>query len=335
MDEEREVGRDGLVLVVRKSAFGLPTACPACLSAYIYLRFAQVHFNTHYNVINPDSEDIPSFEYGDYAGFNSERGGVIELLKEEGVVDLDSKIPSHTFPDWLASKAMISSWLSDATLFELWIKPSDNIASEIYFADLPWPIGKILHWKQRRAVREWLGITSSNSHDKEAVLYQNAAAAYESLSTKLGEQSFFFENRPTSLDAIFLGHALFVLQTSTDSSVMRRELMKHDNLIRYAENLKNEFLESEGSTSIPRFPSEPASSSKAGKSRTSHGGAKYKGSKENAKKERTEEEKIFRKRAKYFLITQFVAVIVFLTLMGGSSEDDVELEDEDGMIVDD
>jgi hypothetical protein len=48
--------------------------------------------------------------------------------------------------------------------------------------------------------------------------------------------------------------------------------------------------------------------------------------KPKAKKERTEEEKKFRRRTKYFLATQLVAVLVFLSIMGGV--DSSELEDE-------
>jgi metaxin len=55
MEQQEGEGGDGLVLVVRKSAHGLPTACPVCLPAYIYLRLANISFNTHYNLVNPDS----------------------------------------------------------------------------------------------------------------------------------------------------------------------------------------------------------------------------------------------------------------------------------------
>lgn len=50
--------------------------------------------------------------------------------------------------------------------------------------------------------------------------------------------------------------------------------------------------------------------------------------KSQPKRERTPEEKNFRRKAKYFLITQMVAVLVFLSLLGGS--DDTEADDADG-----
>ncbi|EEE65164.1 hypothetical protein OsJ_20266 [Oryza sativa Japonica Group] len=55
--------------------------------------------------------------------------------------------------------------------------------------------------------------------------------------------------------------------------------------------------------------------------------------KPRAKKERTEEEKKFRRKAKYFLATQLVAVLLFLSLMGGA--DSSELDDEDGVDYED
>lgn len=60
-------------------------------------------------------------------------------------------------------------------------------------------------------------------------------------------------------------------------------------------------------------------------------GRKITGSKPKTKpkKERTEEEKKFRRRAKYFLAAQFISVLVFLSLFGGSDTADVEFEEED------
>lgn len=57
---------------------------------------------------------------------------------------------------------------------------------------------------------------------------------------------------------------------------------------------------------------------------------KFVGSKPKTKpkKEKTEEEKTFKRRAKYFLATQLIAVLVFVSLLGGSDSGDVELDDD-------
>lgn len=57
--------------------------------------------------------------------------------------------------------------------------------------------------------------------------------------------------------------------------------------------------------------------------------------KSKPKREKTEEDKKFRRRAKYFLVTQLVAVLVFLSLLGGSDATEVELDvDDDGVDYD-
>lgn len=263
-------------------------------------------------------------EFGDYVAFNNEKGGVIECLKEDSIVDLDSKLPSLSVPEWVSTKAMISTWLAEAVQYELWVASDGSIANKIYFSDLPWPIGKILHWKQTRAVKQLCGITSLNAVEKEAEIYRKANIAYDALSTRLGAQEFLFDSRPTTVDAIFLGHALFVLHALPDTSVLRNSILKHANLVKYAEYLKTDFLEASSSSSIPRSRFDASSSSSMPRKSAS---SRWRSEpKPKAKRERTEEEKIFRRRAKYFLATQLVAVIVFLSLFGGAdgSEDGSE-----------
>lgn len=256
--------------------------------------------------------------------YNNEKGGVLESLKEDGIIDLDSQL--HAIPEWLSMKVMISTWLEEAIMYELWVCSDGSSAKKIYYSDLPWPIGKILYFKQIHAVKQLLGITKDNAERREEEIHRRATIAYGALSTRLGEQTFFFENRPSGVDALFLGHALFTLQALPDTSVLRSKLLEHSNLVQYAEKLKTEFMEAgSSSSSVPRFPAEPSSStSRRGPSNWSSK------AKSKPKREKTEEEKTFRRRAKYFLVTQLVAVLVFLSLLGVSGGDnEVDLDDED------
>jgi metaxin len=99
--------------------------------------------------------------------FNNEKGGVIEYLKDEKIVDLNSNFPSVSSTTVQETKAMVSTWLADALLYELWVASDGSIANDIYFSDLAWPIGKILHWKKTRHVKQQLGITKLNAAEKE------------------------------------------------------------------------------------------------------------------------------------------------------------------------
>lgn len=319
MDEVNR--REKLTVVVRKACFDLPTACPACLPVYCYLKFAKIPFNVEYNLAYPDSDQIPYIESGTYVAYNNEKGGVIESLKEDGIVDLDSEV--HSKPEWISMKAMINSCLTDAIMYELWLVPDGSPAHKIYYSALAWPIGKILHSMQKRTGQQRLGITKDNVERIEGEIYKNATNAYNALSTWLGEESFFFENRPTSLDAMFLGHALFTLHALPETSALRAKLLDHGNLVRYVTKHKREFIDAGFSSSVPPYQLDPSSSTP--RQNASNWSSKPKS---KPKKEKTEQEKTFRRRAKYFLVTQLVAVLVFLSLLGGSDDAEVEVDDD-------
>ncbi|XP_020409370.1 mitochondrial outer membrane import complex protein METAXIN isoform X2 [Prunus persica] len=300
-------------LVVRKPCFGLPTACPSCLPVFFYLKFANVPFHLAYNLTYPDSDKIPYIESGEYVTYNNEKGGIIERLKEDRIADLDTEL--HSVPEWISTKAMISSWLADAIKYELWLGTDGSSAETIYYSDLPWPIGKILFLKQLHKVKQELGITKDNSEKIEEQTYKRASLAFGALSSRLEEQNFLFENRPSSLDALFLGQALITLQALPETSVLRSKLLEHENLVRYVDRLKTEFVDAGSSSSVPNYPSSAAP----------RRGSKPKS---KPKREKTKEEKSFQRRSKYFLVAQLVSVVLFVTLMARADDAEIELDDE-------
>ncbi|XP_042939692.1 mitochondrial outer membrane import complex protein METAXIN-like isoform X1 [Carya illinoinensis] len=326
MEEGVNSERDEYTLVARKPGFGLPTACPSCLPVYIYLKFAQLPFLLDFNCTYPDSDQIPYIESGDYVAYNNENGGVIESLKKDGIVDLDSEFCS--LPEWISTKAMVSSWLEDALMYELWVDGTS--AEKIYYNDLPWLIGKVLFLKQVHSVKQCLGITKDNDEQKEEEIYKRANIVYGALSTRLGEQNFFFENRPSSVDAIFLAHALLTLKALPETSVLRTKLLEHGNLVKYAEKLELELIEAgSSSSSVPSFQTDPPTSS-------SRRGPPNWSSKPRSKpkRQKTEEDKTFRRRAKYFLATQLVAVLLFFSFISRSDEE-MEIDEDEGYVYDD
>ncbi|KAK4483748.1 hypothetical protein RD792_010950 [Penstemon davidsonii] len=315
MENVRVEREEELTLVARKPFFGLPTACSTSLPVYIYLKFSKIPFTLEFKNNYPDSDQIPFVECGDYVAYNNVNGGVIKTLKEDKIVDLDSDISST--PEWVSMKAMVESWLKDAVLYELWVGSDGKAAHSIYYSDLPWPIGKVLHFKQVRAVKQLLAITSSNAEEREQEIYDRASMVYKALSSKLEEESFFFE-RPTSLDAVFLGHVLFTLHALPETSILKSKLLEHPNLVTNAEKLKSVYIDSNSPSADPS-----SSASRRGPSRWSSK-PEYK----SPKREKTEEEKQFRRRSTYFLASQFIAVLVFITIFGGSEDGDV---DDDGI----
>ncbi|KAJ7955818.1 mitochondrial outer membrane import complex protein METAXIN-like [Quillaja saponaria] len=291
MEEMNE--RESYTLVVRKPCFGLPTACPSSLSVYIYLKFAQIPFHLDFNLTYPDSDQIPYFEAGNYVAYHNEGGGVIECLKRDDIVDLDTEL---LFPSGMD------------------INKSDGQLMAYRSIDIRTLGGKFTQVKQQ------LGITKDNIELKEKEIYRRANIAYQALSTRLGEQNYF-DNRPSSLDAIFLAHALITLQALHETSVLRSKLLQYDNLVRYADKLKAELIEAgSSSSSAPHFQADPLASTR------SRGPSNSK-PKSKPKRQKTEEEKTFKRRGKYFVAAQLVAIFLFLSFMGRADDAEVEFDD--------
>ncbi|XP_015959982.1 mitochondrial outer membrane import complex protein METAXIN [Arachis duranensis] len=311
-------------LVVRKPCFGLPTGCPQCLSAFIYLKLSKFPFTLDFHLNYPDSEQIPYFEAGDSVVYNDVKDGIIEgLKKEEGVGDLDDGVSS--LPEWIPTKVMLTTWLADALEYELWVGCDSSSAYSIYYFDLPWPIGKVLFWKKAHWVKQKHGITKDNGEVKEEEIYGRANSAYDALSMWLEDENYLFQNRSSSMDAIFLSHALVVLHALPESSTLRMKFSEHTNLVRYVQQHKRELIEAGTSPSYdPSFSSDAPSSASRAHS-TSSSKAK---SKQKSKREETKEEKTFRRRAKYFVVAQLVAVVLFLSIMSGYGGGDGEIDDD-------
>ncbi|KAK9143230.1 hypothetical protein Syun_012630 [Stephania yunnanensis] len=221
------------------------------------------------DIINESLDQIPYVEYGEYVAYNNEKGGVIESLKEDGLVDLDSGHPSYDAVEW---RAIVRSWLTDAAMYELWIG-SDG-ARHIRYISL------ISHGLLER----------------------------------------------------------FSTISKLEALTLRTKLLEHSNLVRYTENFKAEFLKAGSSSSIPRSPYEPSSSFTPKRGTPPNWGKRrVMGTKPKSKpkREKTEEEKTFKRRAKYFVATQQIAILVFMYLLGGSDEVNLDVDDDDGMNYDD
>ena len=112
------------------------------------------------------AEDLPTLEYREKAVFSGEGGGIVEFLKAEDITDLDAGFSNEEIAQIRALSALVESHLQNALLCELWSNENKKIAQRIYFKALPWPINRILHWKQQMRNRELLGLRKFNMESR-------------------------------------------------------------------------------------------------------------------------------------------------------------------------
>lgn len=100
MDDQKN---KGLVLVARKPGFGLPAACPSCLPVYLYLLFAMVSFDMHFDIFRLNSGlfllhlSLIFYLSIFISGFSS---GLDILLKKEKEMGFESWLESRTSISW-------------------------------------------------------------------------------------------------------------------------------------------------------------------------------------------------------------------------------------------
>ncbi|PRQ17106.1 putative metaxin, glutathione S-transferase domain-containing protein [Rosa chinensis] len=203
-----------------------------------------------------------------------------------------------TYPDsgLLMQSGMTSGW-------ELMVPRS---AQSIYCSDLPWPIGKILFLKQVYNVKQQLGITKDNAEEIEEQIYKKASIAFGALSSRLVDQMFLYEKRPSSLDDVFLSQALITLQALPETSILRSKLLEYENLVGYASRIM-ELFDAGTSSSVPGFHAYPSSSAL----RRDPSNLRSK-PKPKTKREKTKEE-VLKRRARYVFIALLVSIVLFVT----------------------
>jgi metaxin len=257
----------------------------------------------------------------------------LEFLKREKIADLDAALTEGERAELESCKAMVESWIVDASLYEIWMRDNDKAVRKVYFAALPMGLSYALDLKQRHSVMQRLGVTTENAKSRGDELLRKAGMAYQALSVRLQDQKLFFGDRPTSLDALVLGHLLFHLNVSLEVSNLREEISKYPNLVTYAQSLKSQLLGGDdgvpmgsafGNPKAPPRPPPPPPTSTTHQSSSPDTSGKEK----PANKSRNDKDKLFKKRAKYFVIAQFVAILIYVVFAGIDFEDDAQ--DDDG-----
>jgi metaxin len=106
---------------------------------------------------------------------------------------------------------LVESRLQEALQYSLWLEEENYRAyRQVYGAALPFPLNRILAYV---AVKRLEAQFKSQEIDQvliRAEVYRHAEQAYSALAVKLGDQRYFFGDRPTGLDAAVLAHLLFL-----------------------------------------------------------------------------------------------------------------------------
>ncbi len=161
---------------------------------------------------------------------------IIDYLKTEKEADLDSwlteeqralaHLVTKSLDENLYWCLVYSRWVHQET----WLKVKEN-----FFAGMSFPLKQILPPILRGGVKSSIKKQGMGRHSEGEVL-AIANKSFASLETILGDQDYFFGNRPCSLDAVVYGHVACFISSQLDNR-FNQEARKYNKLVEFCNRI--------------------------------------------------------------------------------------------------
>ena len=222
-------------------AFGLADASPFVLKVDVYLRMAGLEFERKSAISNlrqAPKGKLPYIVEGDKVIADS--AFILDYLNVKPNVVMSSALsPEQRAQAYLYAKSldenlywclMYSRWISAETWPQI---------KQVFFGDLPFPLNHGMSWLVRKNVRAAIYKQGMGRHSEDEVK-QIFVYTLDSLSTLLGTNAYFMNDKPSFLDACVYGFlAEFILATIDNefNAIAKR----YENLARYCRQIHQQY----------------------------------------------------------------------------------------------
>ncbi|XP_032080257.1 metaxin-2 isoform X2 [Thamnophis elegans] len=125
-------------------------------------------------------------------------------------------------------------WCDDATVQE--------ITHPRYGSPYPWPLNRILAYQKQWEVQRKMKAVGWGNKSLDQVL-EDVDQCCQALSQRLGTQLYFFNKKPTELDALVFGHLFTILTTQLISDELLEKVKGYRNLIAFCKRIEQHYFE--------------------------------------------------------------------------------------------
>jgi metaxin len=223
--------KGSLILYQHSPAWGLPSSDPSCIAIQAYLKILGLNYEV-VNCDNPHLSPTLSLPVLEVVGTQELFGGTERILQH-----VQEKL-HHTADEHLnrRQKAALHPWiyllehkLYNALLYNWWAinENAEEVAKLRHFNTDSFPLKYLLFVVKRRHTLAYL---NANRLTDEDALLNDATECYQSLSDLLGENNYFFGDKPSTLDAFVFGHLSVHLVAPMSSHNLSEALHKFPNL---------------------------------------------------------------------------------------------------------
>jgi len=216
----------------------------ACFSVQSFLHLAGLDFSVTMrgNAENMSpSGRVPFIRAGNF--IVAEMDPIIAFVNSKGI-SLTAHLDQSQKADMRAYMSLVNNVLGNAELYVTWMDEvtRKEVTEPRNGAIHPWPLNQVLNWKKRRSVVKRLSALQWTGKSLEEV-YQEVDTCCKALSERLDNKNFFFDARPTELDALVFGHLFAILTTPLPDNRLKTIVRKYQNLVTLCEKVERDYFE--------------------------------------------------------------------------------------------
>lgn len=225
-----------------------------CLAVQAFLHMAQLEFgiemraNTEH--MSPSGR-VPFIRAGAFVV--SEMDPIVAFVNTKGI-SLTAHLDSSQRADMRAYMSLVNNVLGNAELYLMWVDDITyrEVTKPRYGSVYPWPLNHALTWQRRAQICKRLGALGWSKKSPEEV-YIEVENCCQALSERLDNQTYFFNNKATELDALVFGHLFTILTTPLPDNRLASIVRQFKNLVDLCQGIDKEFFDRLNSTGSETF----------------------------------------------------------------------------------
>ncbi|CAE1276714.1 MTX [Acanthosepion pharaonis] len=214
-----------------------------CLSVKTFLHMCGLNFNLELRVnaeeMSPSGK-VPFIKVG--AFLISELDPIIAFVNTKGF-HISKHLSDTQQSEMRAYMALVENVLVNAELYLSWCH--EDVYYEItkprYSSCYPWPINLILPLKKFAEIKSRLSSIGWYNKSFEDVC-EEINTCCQALSERLGNQAYFFGDKPTELDALVFGHLFTLITTDLPVTKFAEVIQKYENLVDFCDKIEDTYF---------------------------------------------------------------------------------------------
>ncbi|XP_039608227.1 metaxin-1-like [Polypterus senegalus] len=247
-----------------KGDWDLPSVDPDCLTVLAYARFSGAPLKVH-KITNPwksPTGGLPALKTKDDGYISQPHKMIIHFRKQKYNADYD--LSAKEGADTLAFICLMEEKFLPALIYTLWVDSKNyvDVTRRWYAENIPFPLNFFLPNRMHSSFLDRLRLIKGDNglepgEEAEKELYRDAVECMTLLSQRLGNQTFFFGQSPSSLDAHVFGLLAPLLKMKLPSNKLQQHLKSLDNLCHFCSNILTLYFPPEGADGPSRKASSP------------------------------------------------------------------------------